>query len=158
MHVSFVSSTNTCRSPMAALVARKHLVQAGLQDRVRITSAGTGLWQAGEPADRRATAVLTAAGYPTGHVATPLGPDHLNANLLLAMDSGHARTLRRLVADTAAVRLLRTFDPEVVEDFCVPDPFYGGPEDFSEVLRMIESAMPGVLGWLEGELARRVKP
>jgi protein-tyrosine phosphatase len=152
VHVSFISSTNTCRSPMAALVAREHLLRAGLHDRVRITSAGTGLWQAGEPADRRAVAVLTAAGYPTGHVATPLGPDHLNANLLVAMDCGHIRTLRRLVADTAAVRLLRTFDPEVGEDLGIPDPFYGGPEGFAEVLCMIESAMPGVLTWLESKL------
>ena len=155
MHVSFISSTNTCRSPMAALVAREHLAQASLPDRVRITSAGTGLWQAGEPADRRAAAVLIAAGYPTGHVATPLGPDHLNANLLLAMDSGHVRTLRGMVADAAAVRLLRTFDPEAGEDLCIPDPFYGGPDGFAEVLRMIEAAMPGVLAWLERELDNR---
>lgn len=152
MHLCFVSSTNTCRSPMAALVARTHLDRVGLGDRVRITSAGTGLWQAGEPADRRAALVLARAGYPTGHVATPVGPDHLGANLLLAMDSGHATTLRRLVADPDTVRLLRDFDPAGV-DLNIPDPFYGGPTDFTEVLTMLEAAMPGLLGWVRRQLA-----
>lgn len=156
MHLSFVSSTNICRSPMAALVAREFLGRAGLGDQVRITSAGTGLFQAGAPADRRAAAVLVRGGYPTGHVATPLGPDHRGANLLLAMDSGHARTLRTLVPDPTTVRLLRTFDPAVAEDLNIPDPYYGGLDGFAEVLAMIESAMPGVLAWVKSELNKRM--
>jgi low molecular weight protein-tyrosine phosphatase len=148
MHVCFVCSTNTCRSAMAALVFREHLTRGGLVDRVRVTSAGTGLWQAGAPADRRAAAVLVDHGYPTGHVAAPLSGDHLNASLLLALDSGHARTLRRLVADVTRVRLLRSFDPAAGEDVDVPDPYYGGPGEYAEVLRMVESAVPALLDWV----------
>jgi protein-tyrosine phosphatase len=152
MHLSFVCSTNTCRSPMAALVFREHLCRKGIADRVRVTSAGTGLRLAGAPADRRATAVLVEHGYPTGHVATPVGDGHLNANLLLALDSCHAWTLRRLVADPARVRLLRSFDPMAGDDVNVPDPYYGGPREFTEVLQMIESAVPALLDWVCDEL------
>jgi low molecular weight protein-tyrosine phosphatase len=148
MHVCFVCSTNTCRSAIAALVFREHLNRGGLGGRVRVTSAGTGLWQAGAPADRRAAAVLVGHGYPTGHVAAPLGSDHLSASLLLAMDSGHARTLYRLVADLGRVRLLRSFDPAAGEDVDVPDPYYGGPEEYGEVLRMVESAVPALVDWV----------
>jgi len=148
MHVCFVCSTNTCRSAIAALVFREHLNRRGLTDRVRVTSAGTGLCQAGAPADRRAAAVLVDHGYPTGHVAAPLGSDHLSASLLLALDSGHARTLRRLVTDLTRVRLLRSFDPATGEDGNVPDPYYGGPEEYLEVLRMVESAVPALLDWV----------
>jgi protein-tyrosine phosphatase len=148
MHVCFVCSTNTCRSAMAALVFREHLARGGLAGRVRVTSAGTGLCRAGAPADRRAAAVLVGHGYPTGHVAAPLGRDHLDASLLLALDSGHARTLRRLVADLTRVRLLRSFDPAAGADVDVPDPYYGGPGEYAEVLRMIESAVPALLDWV----------
>jgi protein-tyrosine phosphatase len=156
VHLTFVSSSNICRSPMAALVAGEQVGRAGLGDRVRITSVGTGLVQAGAPVDRRAAAVLAGAGYPTGHVATPLRTDHLHANLLLAMDSGHVRLLRKLVPDPRTVRLLRTFDPASEEDLEIPDPFYGGPDGFAEVFTMIEAAMPGVLDWVERELDRRI--
>ncbi|WP_328615151.1 low molecular weight phosphotyrosine protein phosphatase [Amycolatopsis sp. NBC_00355] len=148
MHVCFVCSTNTCRSAMAALVFREHLSRSGLDGRVRVTSAGTGLWQAGAPVDRRAAAVLAGRGYPTGHVATPLGSDHLNASLLLALDSGHARTLRGLVADLSRVRLLRSFDPAARDDVDVPDPYYGGPREYAEVLQTIETAVPALLDWV----------
>ncbi|MEV7098916.1 protein tyrosine phosphatase [Amycolatopsis sp. NPDC051045] len=148
MHVCFVCSTNTCRSAMAALVFREHVARGGLAGRVRVTSAGTGLWQAGAPADRRAAAVLAEHGYPTGHVAAPLGRDHLAASLLLALDSGHARTLRRLVDDLTRVRLLRSFDPAAGEDADVPDPYYGGPGEYAEVLRMVESAVPALFDWV----------
>ncbi|HEX6342080.1 low molecular weight protein-tyrosine-phosphatase [Umezawaea sp.] len=154
MHVSFIGSTNTCRSPMAALVFREHLHREGIAERVRVTSAGTGLWLVGAPTDRRATAVLVDHGYPVGHVAAPLGSDHLNASLLVALDSGHARTLRRLVTDPDRVRLLRSFDPVAGEDVDVPDPYYGGPAEYAEVLRMVESAVPGLLDRVCDELDR----
>jgi protein-tyrosine phosphatase len=146
--VSFVCSGNICRSPSAELVFAEKLRAAGLADRVRVSSAGIGPWHAGEPIDPRAGAVLTRYGYPAGHVAEQIGPRHLNADLLLAMDAGHEKALRRLVADQDRVRLLRSFDPDGAADLDVPDPYYGGPNGFEDVLAMIEAAMPGLLRWV----------
>ncbi|WP_327287116.1 low molecular weight protein-tyrosine-phosphatase [Streptomyces sp. NBC_01198] len=152
MHLSFVCTGNICRSPSAALVLAERLRRAGLADRVRVSSAGLGGWHVGDAIDPRAADVLTGHGYPVDHVAAQVGPEHLDADLLVAMDRGHEKALRRLADDPARVRLLRSFDPAAVGDPDVPDPYYGGPEGFEEMLAMIEAAMPGLLGWVREHL------
>ncbi|GAA3035396.1 protein tyrosine phosphatase [Actinokineospora globicatena] len=152
MHLCFVSGTDTCRSPMAALVAGEYLSRAGLRDRVRVTSAGIGPTTPGAPADRRATEALAHRGYPVGHVATLLAPDHHAATALLAMDQAQASALRRIVVCAPKVRLLREFDPAAPEPPEIPDPFYGGPAQFREVLTMIEATMPTLVTWVESRL------
>lgn len=137
---------------MAALVFREHLRRAGLEDLVRVTSAGMGPWHAGEPADGRARATLTAHGYPAEHVAAQVDAGHLAADLLLAADLGHLADLRRKIDDPARVRLLRDFDPTAGEDAEVPDPYYGGTDGFDEVLGMIERSMPSLLDWVRERL------
>jgi protein-tyrosine phosphatase len=146
VHICFVCSGNICRSPSAALVFGAELERAGLADEVAVTSAGIGPWHAGEPMDRRARAVLAAHGYPTAHTAAQVGVDHLAADLLVAMDDGHHAALLDLVDDPERVVLLRSFDPAAdPDDVEVPDPYYGGPEGFEEMLAMIEAAVPGLL-------------
>lgn len=128
---------------------------------VRVSSCGIGGWHAGDPADNRARAELLAHGYSDSHVASQLGPDHFNADLLVAMDTGHVRELerKRLAGRT---RLLRSFDPAVAEpsgaplegaDLNVADPFYGSTEDFTRVREQIEAAVPGMLAWAHAAVA-----
>lgn len=148
LRVVFVCSGNICRSPMAALVFGERLRQAGMADAVRVRSVGVGPWHVGEPADPRAAKKLAEAGYPTEHTAAQLGDDDLDADLLLAMDSGHHEVLIRR-AGPERVRMLRSFDPHAdAADLDVPDPYYGGRDGFDEVLTMIEAAMPGLLDWV----------
>jgi protein-tyrosine phosphatase len=136
---------------MAAVVFTEHLRRAGLADRVTVTSAGIGGWHVGEAADSRAARTLAGAGYPTEHVAAQVGPEHLDADLLVAMDSGHEAALADLVGD-GRVRMFRSFDPAADGDVDVPDPYYGHHDGFAEVLAMIEAATPGLLGWVRERL------
>jgi protein-tyrosine phosphatase len=85
-------------------------------------------------------------------VAAQVDDDHLGADLLLAMDSGHEKALRRLVDDPDRVRLFRSFDPDATGDLDVPDPYYGGADGFSDVLAMIEAAVPGLLAHVRAQL------
>ncbi len=56
------------------------------------------------------------------------------------MDKGHLEHLRRMFPGAQAkIRLL-------LEDAEVPDPYYGGPEGFEEVYRMLEGAIRDFLG------------
>ena len=48
-------------------------------------------------------------------------------------------------ADPERVVLLRSFDPEAPQGAEVPDPYYGGPGGFDEVIEMVEAAMPGLV-------------
>ncbi|MER6992842.1 low molecular weight protein-tyrosine-phosphatase [Saccharopolyspora hirsuta] len=152
MHISFICSGNICRSPMAALVFREELRRAGLDGQVEVSSAGTGPWHVGEPADPRTAKVLADHGYPTEHVAAQIDDHHLGADLLLAMDAGHLRAVRRLADDPSKVRLMRSFDPAADEGAEVPDPYYGGPSGFDDVLAMVEAATPGLLDWVRERL------
>jgi low molecular weight protein-tyrosine phosphatase len=148
VHVVFVCSGNICRSPIAEKVFAAELERAGLAEGVQVSSAGTGGWHVGDPADDRAVAVLRAAGYPTEHQARQLDAEALGADLIVALDDSHLRALRRNVPEPDRVRLLRSFDPAAPERAEVPDPYYGGDDGFTEVLTMIQAAMPGMLDWV----------
>ncbi|ACU34836.1 low molecular weight protein-tyrosine-phosphatase [Actinosynnema mirum] len=146
LSVVFVCTGNICRSPVAEIVLREHLRRAGVEG-VVVSSAGLQGYHVGEPADERSAATLERAGYPTGHVAAKVSAEDLDADLLVALDSGHARALRGVVADPERVRLLRSFDPEAGSAE-VPDPYYSGRAAFAEVLGMVEAAVPGLLRWV----------
>jgi protein-tyrosine phosphatase len=152
MHVVFVCTGNICRSPMAAAVFTGHLQRAGLAEKVRVSSAGIGTWHIGEAADPRAMAVLDQHGYPLEHAAAQVGPEHLDADLVLALDNGHLRSLQRLVGDRQRVRLLRSFDPTADAGADVPDPYFGADDGFTDVLTMLEASMPGLLDWVRVNL------
>jgi protein-tyrosine phosphatase len=142
--IGIVCLGNICRSPMAHVVLQDRIDRAGLSDEVVVTSSGTGGWHRGEPMDRRAAATLTDAGYDASkHVARTFSPDWYAENdLLLAMDaSNYADMIEQAPTVDAQqqVRMFRSFDPEAPSpDAEVPDPWYGGPEGFVEVLEMVE--------------------
>ncbi|GAA0517626.1 protein tyrosine phosphatase [Streptomyces violaceusniger] len=151
--VCFVCTGNICRSPMAESVFRAHAAEVGLDGRVEVDSAGTGPWHEGDGADRRAIDVLTAHGYEQDHIARHFQADWFDhLDLVIALDSGHLHELRALAPtpqDAAKVRLLRSYDPDADQNALggldVPDPYFGGTDDFEECLDMIEAASGGLL-------------
>jgi len=149
--ICFVCLGNICRSPIAEVVMQSLLDARGLSDRVQLSSAGTGDWHIGECADQRTLAVLTKHGYDgSRHRAKQFTRDSFSTcDLVVAMDSANVAELRRLApnGDAAKVRLLREFDP-AAGGADVPDPYYGGPEGFNDVLAMVEAACAGLLDWL----------
>lgn len=151
LSVVFVCTGNICRSPIAEKVFAAELKGAGLADRVHVTSAGTGGWHVGSPADERAAAVLRALGYPDDHTARQIDAEQLGADLLVALDNSHRRALQSMVPEPDRVRLLRSFDPAAPPGAEVPDPYYGNADGFGEVLTMVRAAMPGLLEWVRGQ-------
>ena len=84
-------------------------------------------------------------------------------DLVLAMDSTNYSNLQAL-ADQAGVEvdlhMLRAFDPALAHlsqphpELDVPDPYYGGVDGFTDVLRMIEQASDGLIAQLPARLGR----
>jgi protein-tyrosine phosphatase len=144
--VALVCVGNICRSPIADVVVNAELRAAGLDDRVEVTSCGTGTWHIGEPMDTRASAVLTDAGYDASrHRAQHFGPDWHDHDLILVMDRANlADVLAELPPDRHdRVRMFRSYDPAVetrgLDDAPdLPDPFYGGTDGFDDVLAIVE--------------------
>ena len=152
--ITVVCLGNICRSPIGEAVLRARLADAGLSEQVVVDSAGTGDWHLGHPADPRTIAVLDEAGYPHDHIARQIAPHWMDGiDLLLAMDeANYADLVAMLPADGGPqLRMMRSFDPALAHlpephpDLAVPDPYYGGPEDYIEVLQMIEEAADGLV-------------
>ena len=139
--IAAVCLGNICRSPMADVVLRARLDEAGLTD-VEVASAGTGDWHVGAPMDRRAAATLRAAGYdPTRHRAQQCVPAWRDRfDLVLAMD---AQNLADLGGPDERTVLFRSLDPSGPGD--VPDPYFGGDDGFAEVLAMVERTAEAVV-------------
>jgi len=148
LHICFVCTGNICRSPIAEKVLVHELALAGLDGRVRVTSAGTGGWNVGNAADERVVRLLHGHGYATAHTARQLDAQCLAADLLVALDNEHRRVLRAKVPEPERVRMLRSFDPAAPSGAEVPDPYFGVDDGFVEVLGMVRAAMPGLLAWV----------
>ena len=156
LHVTFICSGNICRSPMAEKMFAHQIRKRGLSDAVRVTSAGTGGWHAGDPADQRASHVLHQHGYPSAHRAAQIDGEHLSADLVVALGRNHVRMLREMGVPPNRIRMLRSFDPRSgVHALDVEDPYYGTHEDFEDVFTVIDAALPGLHDWVDEQLAAR---
>lgn len=146
----FVCLGNICRSPTGEGVMR-HLVESeGVAHLFEIDSAGTGSWHIGESPDRRSVAAAAARGILIGGTARQVtGDDFYEYDLLLAADRYNHRDLQAIAPTDeheAKVRLLREFDPmSTPDDLDVPDPYYGGPGGFDEVIDLVDAACRGLL-------------
>ena len=128
---------------------RSLLREKGLEDEIEIDSAGTGGWHAGDPPDARATEAAGRRGITLEGAARQVRPsDFEDYDLLLAADRENLDDLREIAPSDEArekVRLLRSFDPDADGDLDVPDPYYGGPDGFENVLDLVEAACRGPL-------------
>lgn len=146
IRVLFVCSGNICRSPMAEGIFRRMLRERGLEAEFEVDSAGVGAWHVGQEADPRARRTLQKYRADFPHVARQLEPRDEAYDYIFAMDNSHLEHLHRVFPGSRhKIRLL-------LEENEVPDPYYGGPEGFEEVYRMLEGALKGFLeGLREGE-------
>jgi protein-tyrosine phosphatase len=155
--VCMVCTGNICRSPMAEIILRRQLEQAGLSgeeagERVVVDSVGVAGYHIGERADPRTLQALREAGYDgSAHIARKIDPAVLaERDLVLVADSGHLAAVRRLargVAGAGDVRLLREFDPDAAAagTLEVDDPYYGDGAAFRRCLREVEAACAGLV-------------
>jgi len=120
--IAVVCWGNICRSPMAEFVLRQAFEEAGLGDRVTVSSAGTSTEELGRPMDRRTIAVMQRnavrdSGFRDKRARQFRTDDFDEVDLVLAADHVHERILKdraRHSGDVDKIRLLRSFDPEAV--------------------------------------------
>jgi len=149
MNVLFVCTGNICRSPTGEAVLRAVALKEGID--LTVASVGTSTWHEGEGADQRSAAAAKARGYDLSrHRSRALKPqDFQDHDLLLAMDTSHQMHLLQMAAGhPERAQKIRLFLPEYAPA-CglrdVPDPYYGGPNGFEEVLDLLEAGCRGLL-------------
>jgi protein-tyrosine phosphatase len=157
--VCFVCLGNICRSPTAEGIFKVLVREHGLDDRVRVASAGTGSWHVGEPADSRARATARRRGVPLEGCAQQFSlEDFTQFDYILSMDSAVIAALRQLAPTDEARRRVhnfRAFDPGSPPDAPVPDPYFGGVDGFEEVFDICDAACRGLLAHIRSDLDAR---
>src|SRR5918994_3710949 len=146
VRVLFVCMGNICRSPLAQGVFENVARREGLEDEVFVDSAGTGAWHVGSPPDKRAQSSAGLRGLDlSSQRARRISPhDCENFDYILTMDEDNYQAVASLCRGSAVVRPFLDFAADSPERE-VPDPYYGGPDGFWQVLDLGEGAAEGLL-------------
>lgn len=144
--VLFVCLGNICRSPTAEGVFRDLVEREGLNDKIRIDSAGTHAYHVGEPPDGRAQAEAKRRGIDISGLRgrQAQSGDFKTFDYVLAMDRSNHQNLLSICPLGAEDRLgmFLAFAPDLGRRE-VPDPYYEG--GFDGVYDMIVEAAQGLL-------------
>jgi protein-tyrosine phosphatase len=148
MRILFVCMGNICRSPTAQGVFA-HTLRAQAPDlTVEVDSAGTHDYHLGAAPDPRTVAAALRRGIDLSRLrARMIEPgDFERFDLILAMDEQNREELRRRapVGQHERIRLVMDYAPDAARR-AVPDPYYGGPQGFEEVLDLLTEASEGLL-------------
>ena len=153
--VLVVCTGNICRSPTGEGVLRHLAKERGLEERIRVASAGTHDYHVGDTPDARTLKHAKKRGYDLSaqRAAQVRREDFEAYDYILAMDRTHLRILRSMQPAGSAAKLglfLEASGKWKGED--VPDPYYGGVEGFEQVLDMVEEAAARWLDRFAAEL------
>jgi protein-tyrosine phosphatase len=158
MKVLFVCMANICRSPTAEGVFRKMVAAGPIAGLVDIDSAGTHGYHEGSPPDPRAIEHAKKRGYDlTPLRARAVSPtDFERFDYVIAMDALNRRHLESVCPTRLQnkIELLLDYGGED-DEYEVPDPYQGKPEDFELALDLIEAGCEGLHEYLHDQLRMR---
>ncbi len=153
--VLFVCMGNICRSPTAEGVFRHHVLRAGLEDSIRVDSAGTHAFHVGNLPDRRASVAAGRRGYSLENIQARRVAlvDFEVFDFILAMDNDNLTDLRSLSGSEhqKKINLFLSF-AKCIDRVEVPDPYYGGEAGFERVLDLVEEASTQLLQQIQTNL------
>lgn len=149
IHILFVCLGNICRSPSAEAVMKGLVARKNMSSLFFIDSAGTAGHHEGEESDPRTIAHAKNRGYDVTSISRPfLSDDDFDKfDYIVVMDDQN-------YSDVNNFDIQKKYSQKIYKmtQFCtqltvkeVPDPYYGGPESFEQVLNILEDACQGLL-------------
>jgi protein-tyrosine phosphatase len=132
---------------MAEGILKHQLNAAGIE--ALVDSAGTSSWHAGEAPDHRAIQECRKNGVDISKQRSrPFTAADLDQfDLIFAMDQENFQNILKLVTNDEQSgkvhMIMNTVHPG--RNMAVPDPYYGGPQGFTTVFRMLEQASDKII-------------
>lgn len=153
LHILFVCTGNTCRSPMAEEIMRQ--LAEEYQVDVEVKSAGIAAYP-GSPASDHTQTILREKGWSDTHVAQSIDQDLVNwADIVLTMTSYHRDTIREhFGANTTKAYTLSEYaqslsnSEQAAKSIDIQDPFGGSLPVYRQCGEEIEKAIRIILGYL----------
>ena len=154
--VLFICLGNICRSPAAEGIMKSLVLQNNLQEEISVDSAGTIGYHTGQSPDARMLKEASVRGFELNHKARKFNPDidFKEFNYIVTMDDQNFIDIKNLdkkkeysskiykIADFATNPKVKT----------VPDPYYGGPEAFDNVIDILKDASANLLNKIKDDL------
>jgi protein-tyrosine-phosphatase len=154
MRILFVCTGNTCRSPMAADIARRAAAERGLTD-IQVASAGTGAFDGAGASDGALLVSMEHGGDLSDHHSQPLTRELVeSADVILAMGDRHLTRVEALGGEGKAW-LLTDFASHGGSTHSVADPFGGELDAYRATYDELEREIGRALDRL---LSRRAGP
>ena len=145
--ILFVCLGNICRSPLAEGILRHKAEKNGLK--LKIDSAGTGNWHAGQHPDKRATKIGKERGVDISKlVARQITEDDFeNFDKIYVADAevydGVVELALNREQKLKVDYIMNLVHPDL--NMPVPDPYYGGEEGFEKVFDMLDKSCDAII-------------
>jgi len=156
MQVLFVCLGNICRSPLAEALLVHKITERGLREKFHVDSCGTSNYNLGDGPDHRTLKNARQHGVSMNHIARQLtAGDIARFDRILVMDRQNLKNVQAVSDPThhAKIMMMRSFDPQGEGE--VPDPYYGGEQDFQDVFEILDRSVEGLLDALIKEVNRQ---
>lgn len=149
--VLFVCLGNICRSPAAQGILEKRIIDAGLQEKIRVDSCGTAAFNVGKAPDARSQSASLRAGYDiSGQIARQIcDEDYEQFDYIIAMDRINLTNVQAWAPKDYSGEL------QLLMHYCknggnsqIPDPYYKEADAFDGVIASLEKAADGLLAYI----------
>ncbi len=154
MHILFVCTGNTCRSPLAEGIARRLVEERALAD-IHVASAGTSAWPDAPASDGALLVAMEHGVDLSEHRARALAPEIVaGSEIILAMGPHHLERAEAL-GGTGKSWLLTGF-VNAGKARPVSDPFGGDLDTYRATYKELEHEIGSILDRIAAERARRL--
>ena len=138
--ILIVCTGNICRSPTVEAVLRASISNAQLA--IEVDSAATHDYHVNQPVDARSALHAKKRGYDLSELRARQvqESDFGQFDLILAADQTHLDELRRRCPAALQYKLAL-----FLENGSIPDPYYGTPEAFEQVLDLVETRVQSLI-------------